>query len=165
MWIGRVPECLQILTLAERLLIAKFFPTAYIVKLYPKLTGAAHWDHSQLYSGLKGSVSTYALDPNLVNSMIDGKILPAPPIILSATIAVTFITPSGKPEFLLPKMLHVRRNIVREALLWLKAHNPLYNDIIISEERLQGLLENGIPNEIICTAKCSTDMESVVRGL
>ncbi len=163
MWVGRVPECLQILTLAERVLIAKFFPTAYVVKLYPKQTGAAHWDHSQLYSGLKGSVSTYVLDPKLVGSMIDGKILPAPPLILSATIAVTFITPSGKPEFSFPKMLHVQRNNVRDALLWLKSHNPLYEDITISEERLQALPENGMPNEIISTAKYSTDMESVVR--
>jgi len=163
MWIGRVPECLQTLTLAERLLIAKYFPTAYVIKLYPKQTGAAHWDHSQLYSGLKGSVSTYALDPKLVGSMIDGKILPAPPIILSATIALTFITPSGKPEFLLPKMLHVQRHKIREALLWLKAHNPMYKDIIISEERLEALPENGTPNEILSTAKYSTDMESVTR--
>jgi len=163
MWISRVPECLQTLTLAERLLIAKYFPTAYVIKLYPKQMGAAHWDHSQLYSGLKGSISTYALDPKLVGSMIDGKILPAPPIILSATIALTFITPSGKPEFLLLKMLHIQRHKIREVLLWLKAHNPMYKDIIISEERLEALPENGTPNEILSTAKYSTDMESVTR--
>ena len=53
MWIGRVPNCLQILTLAERLLIAIYLPTAYIIKLYPKQAGAAHWDPTQLYSGFK----------------------------------------------------------------------------------------------------------------
>src|SRR5258708_11603477 len=96
MWIGHVPDCLKILTLAERLLIAKYFSTAYVVKLYPKQTGVVHWNHTQLYSGLKGSVSTYALDPKLVALMINGKILPTPSIILSAAVAVTFITPSGK---------------------------------------------------------------------
>ena len=44
---------------------------------------------------LKGSVSTYALDPNLVASMVDGKVLPSPPTVLSAAVAVTFITPGG----------------------------------------------------------------------
>jgi len=163
MWIGRVPECLQTLTLVERLLIAKYFPTAYVIKLFPEQTGAAHWDHSQLYSGFKGSVSTYALDPKLVVSMIDGHILPAPPIVLSATVAVTFITPSGKVEFCMPKILHVRRRRVREALEWLKAHNPLYNDIVISEERLEMLPEDGIPDEICLNVKHSTDMEAVIR--
>ena len=90
LWIGPVPDCLKSLTLAERLLIAKYLPTAYVVKLYPKQAGAAHWDPSQLYSGLKGSVSTYTLDPNLIASMVDSKVLPSPPTILSAAVAVTF---------------------------------------------------------------------------
>jgi len=63
MWIGRVLECLQTLTLAERLLITKYFPTAYVIKLYPKQTGAAHWDHSQLYSGLKGFCFYLCFEP------------------------------------------------------------------------------------------------------
>jgi hypothetical protein len=134
MWVGRIPHCLETLTLVEQLLIAKYFPTAYVVKLYPKQAGAAHWDSTQLYSGFKGCVSTYSLDPKLVHSMIDGKLLPAPPIILSATVAVTFITPSGKCEFLFPKTLYARQGKIQEALEWLKANNPLYNDIVISEE-------------------------------
>ncbi len=36
MWIGDVPLELKVLTLPERLLVARFFPAAYIVKLYPK---------------------------------------------------------------------------------------------------------------------------------
>ena len=163
MWIGRVPDCLKSLTLAERLLIAKYLPTAYVVKLYPKQTGAAHWDHSQLYSGFKGCVSTHALDPNLVSSMVDGKILPTPPVVLSATVAVTFITPSGKTQFLLPNILRVRRAKIREALEWLKEHNLLYSDIVISEEQLWMLPEDGIPDEILSIVKYSMDMEAVIR--
>jgi hypothetical protein len=163
MWIGEVPECLASLTLVERLLIAKYFPTAYIVKLFPKQAGAAHWDRTQLYSGLKGCVSTYDLDPKLVMPMIDGNILPAPPAVLSTTVAVTFITPSGKEEYSLPKILYARRHRIREALEWLKANNPLYRDIIISEERLQQIPVNDVPNEIKCTARHSADIESVIR--
>ena len=163
LWIGPVPDCLKSLTLAERLLIAKYLPTAYVVKLYPKQAGAAHWDPSQLYSGLKGSVSTYALDPNLVASMVDGKILPSPPTVLSAAVAVTFITPGGKTQFPLPKILYVRRQVVHDALEWLVANNPLYANIRISEERLRLLPENGVPMEIQLTARHSSDVESVIR--
>lgn len=163
MWIGCLPSCLQLLTLVERLLIAKYLPTAYIMKLYPKQAGESHWDPSQLYSGFKGSVSTYALDPNLVASMIDGKILPVSPAILSAAVGVTFITPKGKTQFSLPKILHVRRRLIWEALRWLKEHNPLYKDIIISEERLELLPEDGIPVEIQAMVRHSTDIDSVIR--
>ena len=163
MWIGRVPHCLQRLTVAERLLIAKYLPTAYVVKLYPKQTGSAHWDHSQLYNGLKGCVATYALDPKLVMSMLEGNLLPSLPLILSATIAITFITPAGKVQQPLPDMLRVRRSYVQEALEWLKLHNVLYKDIEISEARLQLLPDDGIPNEILCMIKHSTDMEAVTH--
>ena len=139
MWIGHVPDCLKSLTLVKRLLIAQYLPTAYIVKLYPKQAGSAHWDPSQLYSGFKGSVSTYSLDPKLVASMIDGKILPAPPALLSAAVAVTFIMPAGKTQFPLPKILYVQRWVVHEALVWLRTNNPLYKDIIISKVWQQNL--------------------------
>ncbi|KAF8256534.1 hypothetical protein EI94DRAFT_1793103 [Lactarius quietus] len=39
MWIGDVPLELKMLTLPERVLIARHFPAAYIVKLYPKKKG------------------------------------------------------------------------------------------------------------------------------
>ena len=52
---------------------------------------------------------------------------------------------------------------MREALLWLKANNPLYSDIEISEERLLELPEDGIPEELVMTAKHSTDTEAVER--
>ncbi|PBK66388.1 hypothetical protein ARMSODRAFT_1021579 [Armillaria solidipes] len=40
LWIGHVPYQLGILTLPERVLIARYFPAAYIVKLYPKIKNA-----------------------------------------------------------------------------------------------------------------------------
>jgi hypothetical protein len=163
MWIGEQPECLRSLTLVERLLIAKHLPTAYVVKLYPKQAGAAHWDSSQLYSGFKGCVSTYALDPKQVQSMVDGRLFPSPPFVLSATVAVTFITPAGKRAFSFPKALYARRRKIREALQWLNTNNPLYKDIIISEERLELIPEDGVPDEIWSTTRHSTDISSVIR--
>lgn len=52
---------------------------------------------------------------------------------------------------------------MREALLWLKANNLLYTDIIISEERLSELPEDGIPEELTMTAKFSADVEAAER--
>ena len=52
---------------------------------------------------------------------------------------------------------------MRQALLWLKANNPLYSDIEISEERLLELPEDGIPEELMITAKHSADAEAVER--
>ena len=147
----------------ERTLIAKYFPVAYIIKLYSKQKGARGWDKSQMHSGLKGNVSTYRLDPSQVASMIDGRTYPAPAKVLSATIGVTFVGPKGITEATMPAMFCVRRWQVREALVWLKANNPLYEDIEISEERLQELPENGTPQEIILTAKYSSDIFSLEK--
>lgn len=162
MWVGDIPPQLRNLTLPERMLIAKFYPSAYIVKLYPKHESARSWDSSQMHNGLRGNVATYRLDPNLVASMIDGRMFPPSPRILSATIGVTFIGPKGKiPEKSMPHMFRVRRWRVHEALLWLKANNPLYQDIEISQERLDALPENGIPEEIMSNARHSDDIETV----
>jgi hypothetical protein len=163
MWIGDVPRELKGLTLLERTLIAIYFPVAYIVKLYPKQKGARAWDQSQMHNGLKGNVSTYRLDPAQVASMIDGRIYPAPSRILSATIGVTFVGPKGLTEATMPTMFRVRRWRVQEALVWLKANNPLYENIEISQERLLQLPEDGIPEEIILTAKHSLDTHSLDR--
>jgi hypothetical protein len=38
-WISDVPLELRVLTLPERVLVARHFPAAYIVKLYPKKRG------------------------------------------------------------------------------------------------------------------------------
>ncbi len=167
LWIGDVPIELSCLTLPERILIARYFPAAYIVKLYPKQRGATSWKDNQLYRGLKGNVATYRLDPQQVASVIcddiEGDAMPHPAKILSATIGITFIGPKGLSEKTMPSMFQVRRLRVREALIWLKRNNPLYADIEIHEERLRQLPYNGIPDELMCTARYSSDIESVHR--
>ncbi|KAJ7596469.1 hypothetical protein C8J56DRAFT_882215 [Mycena floridula] len=61
MWIGDVPFALSCLTLPERLLIARYLPVAYIVKLYPKTQNAKYWSKDGLQSGIRGNVSTHPL--------------------------------------------------------------------------------------------------------
>jgi hypothetical protein len=161
MWIGAVPHELAYLTLPERLLIAKYFPAAYIIKLYPKKKGARHWDKRQMYSGLKGNVSTYQLDQGQIESMIDGSILPQQPKVLAATIGITFVGPKNLPDRYLPDMFRVRRSRVQRALEWLKDNNPLFSNITISASRLEDLPEDDIPFELLATTKLSTDVEKL----
>jgi hypothetical protein len=158
MWIGRIPHELAYLTLPERILIAKYFPAAYIVKLYPKKKGGRYWDKRQLYSGLRGNVSTYQLDQAQIASMVDGLIMPQPAMLLAATIGITFVGPKNLPEKCMPDMFRVRRARVRTALEWLKAHNPLFANITISALRLAELPEDDVPYELKSTAKLSTNV-------
>ncbi|RDB27295.1 ATP-dependent DNA helicase PIF1 [Hypsizygus marmoreus] len=163
MWIGDTPHELSVLTLPERILIALYFPAAYIVKLFPKVEGAQFWDKATMHSGIQGNVSTYPLDHSEIASMIDGKTMPPPIAILSAVIGVTFIGRKNLPEKTLPDMFLVRRDRVLRALVWLKNHNPLYRNILISDERLLELPINAVPNEILAATKYSSDVEALEK--
>lgn len=161
MWLGDIPHELRVLSLPESVLVARYFPAAHIVKLYPKAKGAKYWDHDILNSAVKGNVSTYWLDPDSVSNMLDGRTFPPSADILAATIGVTIIGPQNLPEKTLPGFLRVRRERVRRALLWLKANNPLYRDIIISDENLDLLPEDGVPRQIIETTRYSSDTSAL----
>ena len=93
MWIREILLVLSVLTLPKRVLVAKYFPAAYIVKLYLKKKGSQYWDPKLLNSALKGNVSTYRLDPSRISNMIDGKHMPPPVKILAVTIRITFVGP------------------------------------------------------------------------
>ncbi len=147
------------LTLAERILVARYYPAAYIFKLFPKKKNAKSWDQTQMYSALRGNVSTYRLDPKQVAGIVDPHIMPPPAKILSSTIGVTFLGPSGLPEKTMPDTFRVQRARIRACLLWLKEYNPLYADIIISEENLRQLPDDGIPEELILSARHTTDID------
>lgn len=164
LWIGEIPSQLQQMTLPERILISKYFCAAYIFKLYPKQKGAKYWGKAdQMHNALRGNVSTYKLDPSQVARMVEGNIYPPNVKILSATIGVTFVGPKGISEKYMPKMFRVSRKKVRSALHWLKDNNPIYADIIISEDNLSLLPEDDIPDEIMATTKISDDVERVQR--
>ena len=147
MWIGDIPWELKTLTLPERLLIAKYYPVAYIIKLFPKFRNASAWP-TEMQKGIRGNVSTYRLDHGQIAGLVGGPELPPPASLLSSIIGVTFVGPNNKPSKQLPGMFRVRRGRVRKAITWLIAHNPLYATSVISEENLNQLPLNGIPDEI-----------------
>ncbi|KAK0222292.1 hypothetical protein IW262DRAFT_1296858 [Armillaria fumosa] len=108
MWLGHVPPELEILMLPERILVACYFPAAYIIKLYPKIKNSKTWNPQSLSSGIKGNVSTYPLPHAYIASFIDGhQTMPPHPTILSALIGITFIQPNDKPQYPFPRELHV----------------------------------------------------------
>ncbi|KAJ3566046.1 hypothetical protein NP233_g7249 [Leucocoprinus birnbaumii] len=156
-FLGDVPFELRLLSLAEKILIPKYYPAAYVIKLYPRDPRARSWDHRLFTNGLKGNVASYPLSPEDIAEYVAPSILPPSAHILSSTICVTFVGPNGKPERFFPDTVYVRRGRVRDALLWLKDNNPLYQDITISEENLSMLPENGVPDDIRYGARISND--------
>jgi len=158
MWVGEVPFELAVLTLPERVLIARNFPAAHIVKLFPLSKGVPSTN-----CALRGNVSTYRLDMDEIADMVQGNIMPNPSQILASTIGVTIIGPKNVRERTMPGFLWVRRHRVRAALSWLQNNNPLYTDIIISDERLQAIARDGIPVEILNATRYSDDIEELER--
>ncbi|KAF7293576.1 ATP-dependent DNA helicase [Mycena indigotica] len=163
MWIGQVPSVLSVLNLPELLLVGLYFPVAFVVKLFPKKAGSDSWDIDTMKTGLRGNVSTYRLNPSLIEEMVTGNIMPRPIGILAATISVTFVGAKNVPLFVLPKMFEVQRRRVHDALVWLQANNPLYANIEISLERLSELPEQDVPEELTTTARYTEDESVIAR--
>ncbi|KAK0194759.1 hypothetical protein F5146DRAFT_924504 [Armillaria mellea] len=164
LWLGHIPPELEVLTLPERILVAHYFPAAYIVKLYPKINNARMLNPNMLATGLKGNVSTYPLPHAYIAAFIDGRqIMPPHATILSALIGVTFIQPNNKPQYPFPKELHIHRQVVFHALEWLKRHNPLWADVYIDHDHLHQLPENDVPMEIVNVARVSHEMSVLAK--
>ncbi|KDQ09699.1 hypothetical protein BOTBODRAFT_116812, partial [Botryobasidium botryosum FD-172 SS1] len=125
-------------------MIAKCRAKCCIVQLKEKDPDAANPYAQQ---ALKGNIIIYPQKPDNV-----ANILPPPVEEIVSHMCVIFVG-SAKPtkEWLKDKAkpLVVHREKVRAALAWLKAHNPLYKDIAINHDILNGLEEEGIlPFEI-----------------
>ena len=108
MWIRDVPLELKVLTLPECVLVARYFPAAYIVKLYLKKKGAHIWSLPLgLYNALRGNVSTYRLNTEQIAHLASTHIMPPSSTVLAATIGVTFVGPRNLPQRTMPGFLRV----------------------------------------------------------
>ena len=58
MWIGKIPNELGILSLLERILVARYLLAIFIVKLFPTRKGTAHWPMAGMNNMMKGNVLT-----------------------------------------------------------------------------------------------------------
>ena len=158
LWVGKVPWQLAVLTVPEQLLIAHAHPCAYVYKLYPKHLGR-QVDDSTYQRGIRGNVTTYALDTGGMADMVMGRLLPRPRSILPSLISIVFIGRGKLPKSHLRNLFKVRREVIRDALEWLKVNNPkYYGDITIDEEIMHSLHEDDIPMELIDVVRHSEDV-------
>lgn len=162
MWIGNAPLELDSLTFPEQLLLAHLYPRVYVFKLYPK-KGFTN-DVNSLQHGMRGTVSTFALDLLGITSMIEGKLMPSPTSILASLISVTFIGLGHLPKNWIRQLFRVRRYKVLEALKWLKEHNPkYYGDMVIDDARIGMLPDDDVPIELLSIIRQSTDVDVVTQ--
>lgn len=107
---------------------------------------------------MRGNISTYRLNTDAVADMVKGKLMPRPPAILASLISVNFIAVGEVPKAWLHPTFRVRRAVLLRALQWLKQNNPkYYGDIEISEERLNELPEDDVPEEINAIVRQTED--------
>ena len=157
LWVGKIPWQLLALTVPECQLIARAHPSAYVYKLYSKTLSSRTVDGA-FQRGIRGNVTTYALDVDGMVDMVMGRMLPRPPTVLPSLISITFFGRGKLPKSRLRNLFKVRRQAVREALLWLKANNPYYADVDIDEDALALLPEDDVPTDLYDVMRQSEDV-------
>jgi hypothetical protein len=163
MWIGPTPTALSMLSFAERLLIALRYPRGYVFKLHPRSQGSDHPE--ALQSGLKGNVTTYNANADAVVEMLTGQLMPRTTAVLPSLVAVAFVGRSKLSKSWLKSIFRIRRKVVYAALLELKhsACHPGYINLDISQNALERLPVDDIPDEIWLNIRVQTDRDVIER--
>ena len=133
---SKVPHELQNLTQTEEMLIARALP---IMRVYIKPGG------QRGYSGHCINL------PQNVTELATS--LPRYP----KDLAVIIVKVKGRDNTF--KDVTVRKQKVHNALVWLKNNNPHYSELIINEDALNILPENGVPSELM-TVEADDDIIS-----
>jgi hypothetical protein len=167
LWIGPIPHVLKRLSLPEQLLVALVYPRVFVFKLFPRRIKVNRFDNTNqtFQRAMRGNVCSYELDAPGIANMVEGNLMPRPPAILASVIQVTLFGLQKLPENWMRHIFRVRRDYLREALVWLKEHNPkFYGDIEICPRRLSSLPVDGVPDEILSISRQSDDLNLVERG-
>ena len=99
--------------------------------------------------GMAGNTILFELNTQEVVEMLNGQCMPSPVQTLASVIVITFVSKKKLPMDWLKKTFRVRRDVVYNALLWLKNNNSIYADIKIDQCRLSELPEDDIPDELL----------------
>ena len=139
LYVGPVPEELRDLTMVEESMIAQARAKSWIVKLQEQDADSAS---ATAQRGLKGHTIIYPQQPEKLATVLPppiGETLTYICVIFvgSSTLTKTWLREKAKP-------LVVRREKVRNALVWLKKNNPLYKDIEINEANLEALPKDDV---------------------
>jgi len=137
--LGSVPPEMKQMTMVEEMLVARCRAKYCIVKLHDNRSNVSLPSSQR---GIKGNIIVY---PQRIGELTN--VLPAPVDDVVHPICVMFVGPTLPSRAWLKDKAYplvVRREVVRQNLVWLKAHNPLYKDIEINEARLQALPADGL---------------------
>jgi hypothetical protein len=144
LYTGPVPDELKDLTMIEECMISRARAKSWIVKLQEQDSDSVS---PTAQRGLKGHTIIYPQQPDKL-----AEILP-PTVSETLTFICVIFVGSSKltKEWLREKAkpLVVRREKVRDALVWLKFNNPLYKDIQIDQQSVDALpVEDVLPYHI-----------------
>ncbi|KAI9069200.1 hypothetical protein FKP32DRAFT_1608522 [Trametes sanguinea] len=128
------------------------------------IQGSHKPDAESYQRAIRGTVCTYELSMDGVSAMVEGRLLPQMPSVLASVISVTFVGRGALPKHWLRTTFRVRRRNIEQALRWLKEHNPrYYGNITISEDRLQQLPEDDVPEELLTNVHQCNDEEVALQ--
>ena len=134
---SKVPHELQNLTQTEEMLIARALPIMRVYYIKP--------------GGQRGYSGHCINLPQNVTELATS--LPRYP----KDLAVIIVKVKGRDNTF--KDVTVRKQKVHNALVWLKNNNPHYSELIINEDALNILPENGVPSELM-TVEADDDIIS-----
>lgn len=141
-FLGQVPDELKGLTVVEEAMIARCRSKCWIIQMKQDSQDDETLILPHAQRGMKGHIIVYPQRPSAVSQIL-------PPSIeeLTTPICVVFVGSSPPTEEWLKKKakpLIIRKERVRNALMWLKEHNHFYKDITINHDML-----NNMPQEQI----------------
>lgn len=151
LYVGPVPKELSDLTMVEESLIAHARAKSWIVKLQETENGQS-LPMSQ--RALKGHTIIYLQEPGKLATLLPLPIEDALTFICVVFVGSTQVTPEWVKAK--AKRLVVQREKVYMALKWLKANNPLYQNIEIVLENLNVLpVDNVLESDVLsCAYTC-----------
>jgi hypothetical protein len=135
----------------------RFLARAHVIRAFLKLTSGAQKGIS--YRGARGHYVAVKQDPSNILS-----ILPTKRLQDYTTITVAWEKETPPSERNLARFCSVNKNKVLQALLWLCAHNPVYQSVTIDYKLLDSWPEDHIPQEIRdAFLALQTDKASLMR--
>ena len=133
------PSALENLSIAEEAVIARAHPVVTILKLRPN-----NRFNPGAYRGIRGHAVLLPQNPGPLLTL-----LPSDSAALGDVVRIVWLGSTSLQRKDLQKFVSVRKHRIIEVLEWLKAHNPLYNDISINYPLLNTWEDEFIPQGII----------------
>ena len=106
---------------------------------------------------MRGTVTSYEMNVQDMAAMVSGNLLPHKPAVLASVITVTFVGAGPLPKKWLKTTFRVRRAEVGRALEIMQMNQRHYREVQIDMGRMQVLLEDDVPEELIAGIRQCTN--------